>query len=576
MTRSFSVLATAAGLAALSAPGVAEGRPNIVLVITDDQRADALDLMPNVRALLMRRGVTFANAFATNPICCPSRTTILTGRTSRSTGVWSNRTPFGAWDTFRASGAENRTIAVALRRAGYHTAFFGKYLNRYAGPTIPPGWSSWTSFWAGWPYVRYSLNVNGRLVRYGAGPADYSTDVLARRAARFIRGTRGPFFLYFAPAAPHAPALPAARHASIPLSLPPFDPPSLRETDLSDKPRYVQNGAVTHNPTFRERQYRSLLEVDDAVNRILNALARSGKLRTTLVLFTSDNGVQWGEHGFPAARKAVPYESSIRVPLIARYDALVPRARSERRLVTNVDIAPTIARAAGIRIGTEGRSMLPLLRDLRVDDWRRRVAIENMGGEVRGDGIPTYCGLRTERWSYVLYETNEEELYDLEADPYQLENAARSRPLRALKRTLRSSLRRTCFPTPPGFLPAKLCTIEGTRGPDLLAGGPRADAICLRGGRDRVSAGSGPDVVYAPSATRRALSRMTFGAPGWGPPGSRIRTGPGNDRILVRNGLRDAVACGPGIDRVVADRFDVLTRCERVARPPHGNTFSSR
>ena len=565
-------------LAALLVGGAVAGpadarRPNIVLVVTDDQRADATDRMPRVKFRLAARGVRFANAFVTDPLCCPARASLLTGRSPRGTGVWSNRAPFGAWDAFRSSGAERRTLAVALSRSGYRTALVGKYLNAYRGTTIPPGWSVWNAFSSGWTYYGYTLNLDGRLVRYGGSPGDYSTDVLAARAVDFVRTSRAPFFLYFAPAAAHWPATPAPRHAGRRLRLPPFAPPSLRRQTLRGKPRYVRRGAralLPRGKRFRGRQYRTLLAVDEAVDRILASIERRGQLRNTLVLFTSDNGVMWGEHRMLAARKAVPYESSIRVPLLVRFDRAVARARTERALVTNLDVAATIAAAAGVRHAGEGRSLLPFLRDREPRGGRReRVLVESVGGESRSDPIPAYCAVRSKAELYVLYGTNEEELYDLGEDPYQLENLARRSEHRPEVAAGREAVGRLCFPPPPGFEPAALCTLRGTRGANRLVGGDGNDVVCPRGGRDRVRTGAGRDTVFSGARGVEAQGAVTFRPAARGPEGARIRLGAGADRAFVLNGLRDVVFCGAGRDRVIGDRFDVVARdCEVVRRAP--------
>jgi arylsulfatase A-like enzyme len=562
---------SAIALTLLCAPAVgAAPRPNVVVILTDDQRADGADRMPTVRRLLARHGVTFANAFVSNSLCCPSRTTLLTGRYSHTTGVWSNRPPFGAWPAFQALGGERRTLAVTLRAAGYRTGYVGKYLNAYTGTTIPPGWEDWRAFTWGWGYYDYTLNVNGRLVRYGRSRREYSTDVLGRMAARFVRasgGSRRPFFLVFSPAAPHNPAVPAARHRRTDLHLEPFAPPSLGE-NLADKPAYIRRSARRAglaNARFRRRQYRTLLAVDDAVGRIVAALRATRKMRNTVVIFTSDNGVEWGEHGFPPARKSVPHEGSIRVPLIVRYTRLNRAARTEDRLVTNADLATTVARLAGVRQRTEGRSLVPLLRGLE-PPWRRAFLVENLGGEIAAARIPTYCGLRTEHHLYVVYATGERELYDLDTDPYELENLAGAKTHRRTEQTLLRQLRRACYPLPPGFHPRPLCMLTGTSGADRLVGSARGDFVCLRGGHDRVATGKGADTVAAGPLTVRALAAVTFRPPVRGTRGSAISTGMHDDRIFALNGRRDRVRCGSGRDTVTADRFDVLVGCERVSR----------
>jgi len=570
-----AIVALAAG-AGVMEPGPADGpstaaaaRPNIVVILTDDQRADGADRMPIVHARLAAHGTTFANAFVSNPLCCPSRTTLLTGRYSHSTSVWSNRPPFGGWPAFRR-GAERRTIAVALRRAGYRTAFIGKYLNYYDGSVVPPGWSDWRAFAGGWGYYGYTLNVNGRLASFGRRATDYSTDVLARMAAGFVRRSKAPFFLVYAPAAPHQPAIPAPRHATSFPRLAPYRSGAWLESDISDKPAYVRRlwqPRDTRAGWFRLRQYRSLLAVDDGVGRILDALRRNGRLRDTLVIFTSDNGVEGGDHGFSTARKSVPYEGSLRVPLVVRWDRLGEVPAANRRLVTNLDIAATVADAAHVRYPTEGRTLLPLLRG-GATAWRTKFLVENLRGETAQAHIPTYCGLRTEHEQYSLYETGEEELYDLDSDPDELENRAGDRAFAATRAHLLDGLRDACFPLPPAYHPRALCTLRGTAHADRLQGGRGRDYACPGTGADVVATGAGGDTVYAGAPTIDTAFRTTFRPAGWGHPGSRIDTGAGNDRVLARNGRRDSVRCGPGLDFVQADRFDAVARdCEHVARP---------
>ena len=197
--------------------------PNIVLIVTDDQRWDTLRYMPWVRRHLIHHGTTFRNAFVVNPVCCPSRASILTGRYSHGTGVYTNRPPLGGVDAFDPAD----TIATRLQAAGYRTALFGKYLNHYVGPEAPPGWDRWASFndrAANAPFFDYTMAIDGRVRRYGHARKDYSTDVLADRAERFIETTKGPFFLYLAPSAPHKPSTPAPRDQGSLRSLRPHRP----------------------------------------------------------------------------------------------------------------------------------------------------------------------------------------------------------------------------------------------------------------------------------------------------------------------------------------------------------------
>ena len=304
--------------------------PNIVLILSDDQRADTLAAMPNVRELLAARGTTFENAFVSNSLCCPSRTTILTGSYSHLTGVYGNRAPYGGFRSFRDSS----TLATWLDDAGYETALVGKYLNDYETSYVPPGRDDWVAF-AGDPgYYNYRLNVNGDLRRFGRRPEHYSTTTLAGYATRFVRKAKRPFFLMFAPYAPHAPAVAPPTGPRRETVAAPLASPASRELDVSDKPDHIR--ALTplsrrerrRTESFRGRQLRAIGGVDSAVGRIVHALEDTGQLDNTLVIFTSDNGVSWGEHRLGAERKLVPYEGAIHVPLVMRYDPLTPDAEN--------------------------------------------------------------------------------------------------------------------------------------------------------------------------------------------------------------------------------------------------------
>jgi arylsulfatase A-like enzyme len=423
----------------------------VLLIVTDDQRWDTLPAMPIVREELVERGTTFLNAFVVNPICCPSRASILTGDYSHTTRVYRQAPPFGRYEWFDDSS----TIAVALDAAGYTTGLFGKYLDGYQHAAltgvVPAGWDRWVAFVRA-AYLDYKLAVDGAVRTYGSAPADYSTDVLARAAVEFVEGAEGPLFLEFAPAAPHAPAIPAAGDEDAFADLEPARPPSLDEADVSDKPAWVRalprlgEADVAAVDAFRRDQYRSLLGVDRAVGAILGALERTGRLGNTLVVFTSDNGLLHGEHRW--TKKEAPYEESIRVPLVLRWDAAGWAAPAELdELALNVDLAPTIADAAGVDLAAEGRSLLPLLEG-RAAAWREDFLVEHMENE---NPIPTYCAVRTRTEIYVLYSSGEEELYDLESDPFELENLAAAPSSSSELEALRARLRELCVPQPPGL-----------------------------------------------------------------------------------------------------------------------------
>jgi N-acetylglucosamine-6-sulfatase len=455
---SLAALAVVVPLAARG-PGDGPGRPSIVLVLTDDQRFDSLWALPTVRRELIAQGVRFANAFVVNPVCCPSRASILTGRYSHSTGVYSNRGLHGGYESFE----DGSTVATWLRAAGYRTGLFGKYLNGYRDTVhVPPGWDRWFALETdpspfGY-YYDWSAVVDGDPMHFGDAPADYSTDVLAREAAAFIRDTDGPLFVVYAPWAQHhvsddIPAIPAPRHRDAFPNLPPYRPPSFNEPDVSDKPRYLRAipplapSQVRAVDASRRADLQSLLAVDDGVATILDALRDTGRLGSTLIAFTSDNGIAYGEHRWTG--KQAVYEEVIRVPLVIRYDPLTGGPRTVGALALNIDLAPTFARLAGVApAGADGRSLLSLLQGVS-GSWRADFLVEHLDeGE---EGSPTFCAVRGRRYLYAVYEDGEQELYDLRADPFQLVNRADDPGLAAVRRALRERLRRLCDPPPPGF-----------------------------------------------------------------------------------------------------------------------------
>jgi arylsulfatase A-like enzyme len=447
----------------LPSPPPSGDAPNVVLILTDDQRFDTLWAMPNVRSLLVDRGVTFTNGIVANALCCPSRANILKGAYSHTTRVYAND---GADGPFGGGFDDRSTVATWMDGAGYRTAMIGKYFNFYlarrGAAYVPPGWDRWVAFATddvgGGRYNDYGLSVDGTLGSHGTTSADYSTDVLAGYAESFVRSTPStdPLFLYFAPYAPHEPADPAPRHASTFASLAPSRPPSYDEPDVSDKPAYIRAiprfaaGNVTRIDSIRRKQYQSLQAVDEAVARVVTALEETGRLSNTLIVYMSDNGFLWGEHRWGRTgpqNKQVPYEESIRVPFVVRYDPVVTAPRTDAHLVMNIDLAPTFTALAGAAApGAEGRSLLPLLSD-PASAWRQDVLIEHGLSSV----VPGYCAVRTVDATYVRYATGEQELYLLGPDPYQLVNQAANPVYATLRQQLRARAEALCSPPPPGF-----------------------------------------------------------------------------------------------------------------------------
>ncbi|HXJ67181.1 MAG TPA: sulfatase [Actinomycetota bacterium] len=434
-------------------------RPNIVLILTDDQRWDTLKWMPNVQELLADHGVTFTNAFVPNSLCCPSRTTILTGRYSHSTGVWSNEWPFGGWKVFHGRGEEGSTIATWLHGAGYHTALIGKYLNDFGDAAqagyVPPGWDRFVSFGNNnGAHYNYDLTIDGNIRPYGGDLSDFSTDVFADKAVNWIHSTQGPLFLYYAPYAPHEPYKNLPPRDDCP-PLGPYDPPSFGEADVSDKPPYIADLPWTRADSskqswIRRGQCNLIKGVDRSVGQIVAALQATNRLSNTMIVFMSDNGYLWGEHR--AYFKAKPYDEALRVPMVVRYDPMTKAPRTDSHLVLNVDIAQTFAALAGIAApGTEGRSLLPLVAGANVP-WRTDFLLEHSyGSEDKSYRAPDYCGLRSADWMYVTYMLGAQELYDLRSDPFELNNLARDPGSQGQLDKMRADVFRRCNPLPPRF-----------------------------------------------------------------------------------------------------------------------------
>ena len=415
--------------ACVSEPATDSPRTNVIVIVTDDQTADSIPrdepVMPSLQARVLDPAddwVVFSNAFVNTPVCCPSRATMLTGRYAHHTGVLDNE------DGARLDEAS--TLAAWLHAAGYHTGLVGKYLNGYPfgrGPYVPEGWDRWWGKLQGTAesvYHDFTIIDQGRPVAYGDDEADYSTDVLASKALEFLRDapTDRPFFLWFAPTAPHPEWVSAPRHEGTYDDLQISATPSLGESDVSDKPAWVQALPAfdaadrVEMADARRDAYETLLAVDEAVRAILDAVRERGELQETVVVYTSDNGFSFGEHRW--VRKGCPYEECIHVPLLVRVPGV--RHRTEPALVSAVDLAPTIAELAGADHpeDLDGVSLVPLLHEGRRDGLAGQVFAGSVGDET----IPAWRELRTRRWAYVELDTDERELYDLRHDPGQLEN----------------------------------------------------------------------------------------------------------------------------------------------------------
>jgi arylsulfatase A-like enzyme len=430
--------------------------------MTDDQTAASLPTMQNVNSLLAGEGTKFESAIASFPLCCPSRSTFLTGQYAHNHGVLHNNPPFGGFLELD----HTNTLPVWLHNAGYRTIHIGRYLNGYEyRHGIPPGWTDWhaSPHSGAFNYTSWKVNDDGVLHSYpdAAHPGEHQTDFTTRRAVEMIDdaspGER-PFFLSLWYVAPHrggprdpddpprpATPSPAPRHRDAYAGVRMPRHPSFNERSMYDKPQVVADRprlspelAAGVEENWRQ-ELETLMGVDEGVAQIVEALRRNGELENTLIVFMSDNGFMHGEHR-ALAEKVLPYEESIKVPLVMRGPG-VPRGRVDRRLVANVDVPSTILDATDVLPGRvqDGRSLLELLGDPG-GEWGRDILIENGNG---ANGVPTYRGIRTYRFLYVEHRTTGEyELYDLKKDPYELRSVDGRVGYRKVQRDLKVALRR--------------------------------------------------------------------------------------------------------------------------------------
>lgn len=461
-------------------------KPNIVLVMADDMRADDLRFMPAANELVTNRGLKFRNAFSPFPLCCPARSSLLSGQFAHNTKVYDNNKPFGF-----GSFDDSRTIATALRDAGYRTGFVGKYLNAYGiDPSKVTGEDSWTYVPAGWTdwyatvqrperlhdtypsggtydYFHPIFNVNGRTDDTHKG--EYQTGVIGgfgRELVRKYSGVDQPFFLFLSALAPHdgrptedddvevtrrsdgqvsvfkSPARPdwvkgrfddeARRSPGLPKD---GDAPS--EDDVGDKPLKLQRPDVNASERklladLTRQRAESLAVLDGHVRRLVTTLQNRGELEDTVFMFTSDNGFFLGEHRIRTGKR-MGYEPSIRVPLVIAGPGVPRGVRNDP--ATTQDLSATILELAGAvpPQRADGRSLVP---SFAADQgWTAPVLTEGVASgppplkdprqEMAGFTDPrTTIGIRTSRYKLIRDVTGIVELYDLDKDPNELTSVA--------------------------------------------------------------------------------------------------------------------------------------------------------
>ena len=415
-----------------SAGAKSPSRPNVVLIVTDDQRWDSLDQMPALNAA--PEWAHFPNMFVDEPQCCPSRASIFTGRYPQHTHV----------ETLREGPKldEKRTIATMLHGAGYRTGHFGKYLNDYPfnrGPYTPPGWDQFVASVGAGDYYNYKLNANGHIVSHGSQPQDYKTDVLTTMGRKFISTTKQsqPFFLYLAFNAPHGdstgriPPPPGGTGDCPGRTFP--EAPNFNAHDTVSEPPWM-SAEIPVNATNMQFQRaatcNALQGVDEAVKSIVSELERTGRLKNTYVIFTSDNGYAFGEHRLIG--KGDLYETSVRVPLLVRGPDVKPETID--RLTSNVDFVPTIldwAHVTAPRHFVDGTSFAGDLggraqhdpQEILLRGCRTQRGVSNQCGGYRSN-MGFNWGLRTATQKYIEYSDGYVQLFDLRSDPWELTNLA--------------------------------------------------------------------------------------------------------------------------------------------------------
>jgi N-acetylglucosamine-6-sulfatase len=426
--------AATAALATRAQSQTAAQRRNIVFILSDDHRYDAMGFLhpqpwlrtPNLDSLA-RDGAHLKNAFVTTALCSPSRASILTGLYAHRHRIVDNNTPIPSGTHF---------FPQLLQPAGYKTAFFGKWHMGNGSDAPQPGFDKWVSFRGQGTYLPNpdGLNVDGKHVPQKG----YITDELTDYALAWLDTIprEQPYFLYLSHKAVHADFIPAARHKGM-YAKETFIPPKTmaKPTPEAHRPMWVQNQRNSwHGVDFAyhsnldigeyyKRYAETLMGVDDSVGRVLEALRKRGQLDSTLVIYMGDNGFQFGEHGLIDKRTA--YEESMRVPMLARCPELFSGGRTVTKVVSGLDIMPTCLDAAGAAIpnGIDGRSMLPLLEGKEDPQWRTELFYEYYW-ERNFPQTPTMHALRTDRYKYIHYYGiwDIDELYDLQEDPQETTN----------------------------------------------------------------------------------------------------------------------------------------------------------
>ena len=396
---------------------------DVVVFVLDDLRVDQLQILEQTLQRLEPEAVSFERSYVTTPMCCPERASFLSGGwLPQNTGVLTNEAPMGGATVF----FDERTMATRLESAGYTTALIGKYLNEYneLGLYVPPGWTDWAATIGEYGWVDFDAIVGSSTpdapAEASLEPHDgYITDWHGEKAISVWESSVDrPLFLYLSFHAPHDPHLPAAQDRGSFADFT-FRGGAYEEQDLSDKPAWMQQIPLLSaeeqaeaDAVVRQRQ-QTLLAVDRAMAGLIDAVRASPRADRTVFVLTSDNGMMWREHRLDA--KGVAYEESVRVPLLIAHPDLSPAA-IDGLVAMNLDLAATVQALAGLPIEGDGQSLLPMLCE-GADSARDAVFLQGWGS-AHG----AWSAVVTATDKLIEGDDGSVELYDLIADPYELES----------------------------------------------------------------------------------------------------------------------------------------------------------
>lgn len=436
--------------------------PNIVFVLTDDLSMNLVQHMPELQRM-QTAGRTLDHYYVVDSLCCPSRASIFTGDYPHDTGVFTNWGSDGGIEAFHRYGDQHRCFATALQKAGYRTAFMGKYLNGYTPQTMgpEPGWDDWVVGGAGgYRELGYSLNENGTVRHYGRKPSDYMVDVLSRKAAGFIRdsaSTDRAFMLEVATYAPHDPFVPPARYRGT-MAHVPYPRTAAYDAEVRDAPRWLKGHAPLRPAEERlirsdwERRLEADLAVDDLLTNLRRTIAQQGIQRDTYVVFSSDNGLHMGEYRLTPGKETA-FDTDVHVPLVVTGPG-VPAGTHSSAIASSIDLAPTFRDLAGAGQDPrqDGASLAASWHGHESTDPQRGVLIEHHHREgvpedpdlqnARSADPPAYDAVRTADALLVEYADGEQEYYDTTKDPDELVNRAKEGVPAGLTRMLHAL--RTC------------------------------------------------------------------------------------------------------------------------------------